>query len=67
MNVQGVLFCSATQVAFVPDGKEPEDYAGFIANDERVYVTADAKLSQRVREVLSGYENVTIVERMNLL
>ncbi len=65
MNVQGVLFCCDESIVFVPDNREPEEYAGFIGNNERAYITRHANLSREARETINAVESITIVERMN--
>lgn len=64
--VEGVLFCSSDTVVFVPDQGEPEDYAGFCDDHVHIYVSKEAVLSDKVIEVLSCYERVTMVNSIRI-
>lgn len=61
-----VVFCSGDRVLILPDGLSPEEYAGFMSDDLRVYISRDGNFSDESMQVLSGYEHVNIVDISNL-
>lgn len=62
LNCEGVLFFTGRDVTFVPDKLEPEAYAGFVADNARVYVSSRALFSEKAYEVLESYENLIFVD-----
>ncbi len=59
-----VIICSDTHVHFIRPESEPEDFAGFVGDDIRIYipVTAYKKISIESLEVLRAYPYVKAVD-----